>query len=93
MHPVLFRVCDCCPRVQGILRDHDLRGHVWMALLFNRGMLPGTVLCNAKAVKMWFCSHDSDSAGDVPAMWRKIHSELRMHLEPGGPLLHRCGID
>ena len=93
MHLVPFRVCECHLQMQGILRDHDLRGHVWMALLFNKGMLPGTVLCNAKAVKSWFCRQDTDSAGDVFAMWRKIYGELRMHLGPGGPLLHHCGID
>ncbi|CAK0763143.1 hypothetical protein CVIRNUC_003028 [Coccomyxa viridis] len=75
--------------MQGILRDHDLRGHVWMALLFNKGMLPGTVLCNAKAVKSWFCRHDTDSAGDVFAMWRKVYGELRMHLGPGPGYLPR----
>ena len=77
--------------MQGILRDHDLRGHVWMALLFNKGLLPGTVLCNAKAVNTWFRSHDADCAGDLYAMWRKIHGELRMHLGTGALLPHCYG--
>ena len=56
-----------------------------MALLLNKGLLPGTVLCNAKAVKTWFRSHDAESAGDGFAMWRQVYGELRMHLGSGGP--------
>ena len=73
--------------MQGILRDRDLRGHVWMALLFNHGVLPGTVLCNAKDVKAWFRRHDTESAGSILALWRKVYGELRMHLGTGGRLL------
>ena len=58
-----------------------MRGQVWLALVYNDGQLPGTALCNAKAVMKWCRKHDPDNAGSMMAIWEKLSAELQSHLQ------------
>ena len=69
--------------MQGMLRDADLRGHVWLALLYSDGQLPATTLCNAKAVSRWYRDYDLHNVGSMAAIWKRVSSELRSHLGRG----------
>ena len=66
-----------------MLRDADLRGHVWLALLYSDGQLPATTLCNAKAVSRWYRDYDLHNVGSMAAIWKRVSSELRSHLGRG----------
>ena len=57
-----------------------MRGQVWLALVYNNGQLPGTTLCNAKAVMKWCREHDSDNVGSMTAIWKKVSAELQSRL-------------
>ncbi|CAL5219745.1 g1644 [Coccomyxa viridis] len=65
---------------EGMLRDADLRGHVWLALLYSDGQLPATTLCNAKAVSRWYRNYDLHNVGSMAAIWKRLSSELQSHL-------------
>lgn len=60
-----------------------MRGQVWLALMYNDGQLPGTALCNAKAVMKWCRERDADNVGSMMAIWKKLSAELQSHLENG----------
>ena len=69
--------------LQGLLRDIELKGQVWLALLYSDGQLPATALCNAKAVTRWCRAHDPDNAGSVMAVWERVSGELQSKLGRG----------
>ena len=66
-----------------------MRGQVWLALMYNDGQLPGTALCNAKAVMKWCREHDPDNVGSTMAIWEKLSAELQSHLGNGADPLSR----
>lgn len=69
--------------MQGMQRDGDLRGHVWLALRYSNGQLPATALCNAKVVTRWCRVYDPDNACSMTAIWTRISGELQAHLGRG----------